>query len=81
MRKSKVDEKVLESRKAALKVRKHKADKWFRVDDDGIADGISEPKDDDRKAPDCIRAPNAEAAIVKMAARRAAQAVPVVDVA
>jgi hypothetical protein len=82
MRKSKVDEKVLESRKAAYKAKKHKADKWYRVTD-GVAVKIPEPQDDARKAQDCIRAPNEEAAIVKMTARllRCGLLASVVDVA
>jgi len=68
MRKVKVDEKVVESRKAARKARKHKADRWFRVTD-GVAVSIPEPKDDARKAQDCIRASSSEAAVVKMTAR------------
>jgi hypothetical protein len=82
MRKNKVDEKVVESRKAAYKAKKHKADKWWDVGADGVVVKIPEPKDEARKSPNYIRAPNEKAAFAKMAARRTAQAASaVVDVA
>jgi hypothetical protein len=58
----------------ALKAKKHAKDKWWDVVADGVAVKIPEPKDEARKSPNYIRAPNEESAVAKMAARRAVQA-------
>jgi hypothetical protein len=72
---NKTKQETAEKAANALKARKHAADKWWDVTDDGVAAiPIPEPKDDARKLPNYIRAPNEESAIAKMAARRVVQA-------